>query len=346
MKQNNHVASQSYFTEFLLYTTSNGKVNIEIFLHDGNVWLTQTKIGKLFGVERSVVTKHLKNIYSDGELIREATSAKIAQVQTEGERKVSRNIEFYNLDAILSVGYRVNSRKATLFRIWATERLKEYIIKGFTMDDERLKNPNNIFGKDYFKELLERIRSIRTSERRIYQQITDIFAECSIDYDPKSQTTKDFFATVQNKFHFAITGQTAAEIVYEKANKKAPFMGLSNWKNAPGGRVLATDVTIAKNYLSEKEIKKLERTISGFFDYIENLIENRQAFTMMEFVDSVNKFLTFNEYKILEGKGKISKERAETKALLEYMDFNKTQNIESDFDLEVKKLLRVNKKNY
>jgi hypothetical protein len=309
-------------------------------LRNETIWLTQAKIGELFDVDRTVVTKHLQNIYADQELSKTATSAKIAHVQFEGARKVTRDVEFYNLDAILSVGYRVSSQQATRFRIWATERLKEYIIKGFTMDDERLKDPRYIFGKDYFRELLERVRSIRASERRIYQQITDIFAECSIDYDPQSKTTKDFFAKVQNKFHYAITGQTAAEIIDKHANRHQPNLGLTTWKNAPAGRILVPDVTVAKNYLPEDQIKKLERTVSGFFDYIENLIENRQAFTMAEFADSVNKFLTFNEYKILDGKGRISKERADKKAFDEYGAFNKTQPIESDFDKIVKKLTK------
>lgn len=331
-------------SDFLLYTTPDGKVRLEIFIKDENIWLTQDRIAQLFGVDRSVVTKHLKNIYESGELDERATSAKFAQVQTEGSRQVTRSLVFYNLDAIISVGYRVNSAQATHFRIWATERLKEYIIKGFTMDDERLKDPNKIFGKDYFRELLERIRSIRASERRIYQQITDIFAECSIDYDPHSQTTKDFFATVQNKFHYAITGHTAAEIIDERADSHQPNMGLTTWKNAPGGRILSADVTVAKNYLPEDQIKKLERTVTGFFDYIENLIENRQAFTMEEFAESVNRFLTFNEYRILDGKGRISKASADRKALIEYKEFNKTQPIESDFDRVVKKLIKGEKK--
>lgn len=331
-------------SDFLLYTTPDGKVRLEIFIKNENIWLTQERISQLFGVDRSVVTKHLKNIYESGELVEGATSAKFAQVQTEGSRQVTRSLVFYNLDAIISMGYRVNSAQATHFRIWATERLKEYIIKGFTMDDERLKDPNKIFGRDYFRELLERIRSIRASERRIYQQITDIFAECSLDYDPHSQTTKDFFATVQNKFHYAITGHTAAEIIDERADSHQPHMGLTTWKNAPVGRILSADVTVAKNYLPEDQIKKLERTVTGFFDYIENLIENRQAFTMEEFAESVNKFLTFNEYRILDGKGRISKSSADKKALTEYKEFNKTQPIVSDFDRVVKKLVKGDKK--
>jgi len=325
----------------ILYTTPNGDVKLEVFLQDETMWLTQKRIAELFGVEVHTINYHLKEIFKSGELEENSVIRKIRITASDGKDYLT---AFYNLDAIIAVGYRVNSKRATQFRIWATQILKEYIIKGFALNDEFLKQGERVFGKDYFRELLERIRSIRTSERRIYLQITDIFAECSIDYDPNSQTTKDFFATVQNKFHFAITGQTAAEIIYEKVDKNKPFMGLTTWKHSPRGRVLLSDVTIAKNYLSEKEIKKLERTISGFFDYIENLIENRQAFTMAEFTESVNKFLSFNEYKILGGKGKISHTQAENKALAEYADFNKTQSIESDFDKEVKKLLKKAKK--
>ncbi|PIZ65919.1 cell filamentation protein Fic [Candidatus Roizmanbacteria bacterium CG_4_9_14_0_2_um_filter_39_13] len=340
MKKNNQIVKQDGFKEFLIYTTPNGKVKIEIFLHNGNIWLTQAKIANLFGVQQPAIAKHLKNIFETRELEENSVHSILEYTATDGK---TYKTKFYNLDAIISVGYRVNSTQATHFRIWATEHLKEYIIKGFTMDDERLKQGERVFGKDYFRELLERIRSIRASERRIYLQITDIFSECSIDYNPDSQTTKDFFATVQNMFHFAITGQTAAEIIYEKVDKNKPFMGLTTWKHSPSGRILLSDVTIAKNYLSEKEIKKLERTISGFFDYIENLIENRQAFTMAEFAEGVNKFLSFNEYKILAGKGKISHTQAENKALAEYAGFNKSQSIESDFDREVKKLLKKNR---
>ncbi len=326
---------------FLLYTTTNGKVQVEIFLKDENIWLNQEKIAELFGVQRPAVTKHLQNIFESGELKENSVSSILEHTASNGKKYKTK---FYNLDAIISVGYRVNSTQATHFRIWATERLKEYIIKGFIMDDERLKDPHKIFGKDYFRELLERIRSIRASERRIYQQITDIFAECSIDYDAHSQTTKDFFATVQNKFHYAITGRTAAEIIDERADSHQPHMGLITWKNAPTGRILSADVTVAKNYLPEDQIKKLERTVTGFFDYVENLIENRQAFTMEEFAESVNKFLTFNEYRILDSKGKISKVSADKKALSEYKEFNKNQPIESDFDREVKKLTKGEKK--
>jgi len=266
-------------------------------------------------------------------------------VQKEGSREVKREVEFYNLDAILSVGYRVNSSKATQFRIWATKILREYIIKGFVMDDDRLKN-GQYFGKDYFQELLERVRSIRASERRIYQQITDIFAECSFDYDKNAQTTKDFYATVQNKFHFAITGKTAAQIVYENADIAKPNMGLTSWKNSPNGRVLKSDTSVAKNYLQEDEIKKLERTIGAYFDYIERLIENREELTMEDVSTSVNKFLEFNEFEVLDGYGKVSHEKAKEKASKVYDEFNKIQKIESDFDKEMKKILnkkRVNK---
>ena len=254
-------------------------------------------------------------------------------------------MQFYNLDAIISVGYRVNSRKATKFRMWATGILKEYMIKGFAMDDERLKQGKTAFGKDYFKELLERVRSIRASERRIWQQITDIFAECSIDYDKDSQITHDFYAMVQNKFHYAITGQTAAEIIDANADHTKENMGLVTWKNSPDGRILKSDVTIAKNYLNEKQIRQLERTVTGYFDYIEDLIERENTFTMAEFASSINEFLAFRKYDVLKGKGKISKKDADKKAAAEYDRFNKTQKITSDFDKEVKRLLQGNEEN-
>ncbi|SHL94692.1 virulence RhuM family protein [Chryseobacterium polytrichastri] len=326
---------------FLIYNTPNEKVKVDVFLQNETLWLTQKTMAALFDVDRTVITKHIQNIYKEEELDKEATCAKIAQVQIEGERSVSRNIEYYNLDVIISVGYRVNSNKATQFRIWATQTLKEFIIKGFVIDDERLKQGQTVFGKDYFKELLQRVRSIRASERRIYQQITDIFAECSIDYDKNSEETKTFYAMVQNKFHFAITGHTAAEIIYQKANSKEKNMGLTTWKNAPDGRVLKNDIIIAKNYLEESEIKQLERTVTSYFDYIEGLIERENTFTMDTLAESVNKFLNFNEYKILEGKGKISKLMADEKAVSEYDEFNKTQKIISDFDKQIKK---INKK--
>ena len=338
MKKPNNIQPSDALSDFILYTAPSGDVRVEIYFQNETIWLTQQKIAELFEVERSVVTKHLGNIFNDGELDKTATSAKFAQVQKEGDREVKRNIEYYNLDAIISVGYRVNSGKATQFRIWATKTLKEYIIKGFTLDDERLKQGKTLFGKDYFRELLERVRSIRTSERRIYQQITDIFAECSIDYNKDSDITKTFYATIQNKFHFAITGKTAAEIIYLKADGNKENMGLTTWKNAPKGRVIKSDTNIAKNYLEEKEIKQLERTVTGYFDYIEGLIERENTFTMEQLALSVNKFLTFNEYLVLEGLGKKSKKQAEKKAFIAYDVFNKTQKIESDFDKMVKKL--------
>lgn len=324
-------------TEFLLYMSPNGEVKVEAFLHNENIWLTQNKIAELFSVAKSTISEHLSSIFTSKELEKEATVRNFRTVQIEGNREVERDLEFYNLDAILSVGYRVNSASATQFRIWASKILKEYIIKGFAMDDERLKN-GRYFGKDYFQELLERIRSIRTSERRIYLQITDIFAECSIDYNKNSETAKEFFATIQNKFHFAITGKTAAEIIYEKANARKEKMGLLSWKNSPKGRILKSDTIIAKNYLEETEIKKLERTVSSYFDYIERMIEARTAFTMEKLAESINKFLQFNKFEILDGKGKISHERAEQKAFDEYDFFNKTQKIDSDFERHIKKL--------
>lgn len=328
-------------TEFLLYTSPNGKVKIEIFVHDETVWLTQERMAELFGVQRPAITKHLKNIFECGELDEKVVSSILEQTTPHGampDKTQVQEVKYYNLDAIISVGYRVNSRQATQFRIWATQILKEYIIKGFSMDDERLKN-GKFFGQDYFKELLERVRSIRSSERRIYQQITDIFAECSIDYDPKSDITKTFYSMVQNKFHYAISGKTAAEIIHSSANKNKPFMGLTTWKHSPNGRILKSDTIIAKNYLEEKDIKKLERTITSYFDYIENQIEIRNTFTMEQLAESVNKFLDFNNFRILDGKGNISHRQAEQKAFSEYDEFNKTQYIESDFDREIKKLL-------
>lgn len=332
------LSPQDQTTEFLLYTVPEGKVKVEVLLNNETIWLTQKRMADLFGVGVAAISKHLDNVYESGELVREATLSILETVQQEGTRQVSRKLEYYNLDAIISVGYRVNSVQATQFRIWATRLIKEYIIKGFAMDDERLKN-GRFFGKDYFKELLERVRSIRASERRIYQQITDIFAECSIDYDPKSKTTQKFYAHVQDKFHYAITGKTSSELIYDKANADQPLMGMSTYKNAPDGRVLKSDTTIGKNYLSETEIKQLERTVSGFFDYIEGIIERHNTFTMERFAASVNKFLAFNEYEVLEGYGKVTREQANQKALTEYEKFNKQQKIESDFDREMKKLL-------
>lgn len=330
-------------SEFILYTTPKGDVRLDVLVLDESIWLTQKSMGELFGVVKSTISEHLTNIYNSRELDKEATVREIRTVQNEGGRAVNRNLEFYNLDTIISVGYRVNSVQATQFRIWATKTLKEYIIKGFAMDDERLRQGNTLFGKDYFKELLERVRSIRASERRIYQQITDIFATCSIDYDPHSDITTHFYATIQNKFHYAITGKTAAEIIYLEANSKKDNMGLTTWKNAPDGRIIKSDTSIAKNYLPEKEIKQLERAVTGYFDYIENLIERRNTFTMLSLAESVNKFLSFNEYEVLDDKGKMTHKRAITKAGKEYDKFNKTQKIESDFDKHIKKLQDKNK---
>jgi len=324
---------------FLIYNSPEEDVSINAVVKDEIIWLSQKAMAELFDCSPDNISLHLKNIYSDGELSENATTEDFSVVQQEGRRNVTRNIRFYNLDAIISVGYRVNSRRATHFRIWATSILKEYMIKGFVLDDNRLKQGKTAFGKDYFRELLERVRSIRASERRIWQQITDIFAECSIDYDKNDPITHDFYAMVQNKFHYAITGQTAAEIIHSRADHEKDHMGLTTWKNAPEGRILKSDVTVAKNYLDEKQIRQLERTVSGYFDYIEDLIERENTFTMEQFASSINKFLSFREYKILEGKGLISKKAADEKAKAEYDVFNCTQRITSDFDLEVKRLL-------
>jgi hypothetical protein len=332
------LAIKDELTDFLLYTSPKGDVKVEVILNNETVWLAQKSIAQLFGVNVPAISKHLKNIFDNGELVENSV---ISILETTAEDGKNYKVMYFNLDAIISVGYRVNSAQATRFRIWATNTLKEYIIKGFIMDDERLKN-GRYFGKDYFRELLERVRSIRASERRIYQQITDIFAECSIDYDPKSEITNLFYASVQNKFHFAINGQTAAEIIYKTADAEKEFMGLSTWKNAPEGRILKSDTIVAKNYLSEQEIKSLERTIGAFFDYVERIIETKNTFTMEQFALSVNKFLEFNEYKVLDGKGSISAKQAEEKALAEYDKFNKTQKIESDFDKAVKALKNKN----
>ncbi len=319
--------------KIILYSTPNGDIRVDVYLESETVWLTQKSMAELFGVEVNTINYHLKEVFKLNELQEDSVIRKIRITAADGKNY---NTNFYNLDAIISVGYRVNSSKATQFRIWATQVLKEYIIKGFVLDDNRLKQGQTLFGKDYFKELLLRIRSIRASERRIYQQITDIFAECSIDYDKNSEITKNFYAMVQNKFHYAITGKTAAEIIYQKADKSEENMGLTTWKNAPEGRILKTDVIVAKNYLQEDEIKKLERTVTGYFDYIEGLIERQNTFTMAQLADSVNRFLNFNEYKVLEGQGKISKLQADRKAISEYDEFNKTQKIISDFDKRVK----------
>ena len=326
-------------SKFILYTAPSGAVRVDVFLEGETVWLTQKSMGVLFDTTPQNITIHLKNIYESGEIEQEATCKEILQVQKEGEREVARNQKYYNLDAIISVGYRVNSTKATQFRIWATDILKEYMTKGFAMDDDRLKQGKTTFGKDYFRELLERVRSIRASERRVWQQITDIFAECSIDYDPKAEITHDFYAMVQNKFHYAITGKTAAEIIDSQADRDKENMGLTTWKNAPKGRILKSDVTVAKNYLEEKDIRRLERAVTGYFDYVEDLIEDENAFTMEEFSSSINAFLSFRKFDILQGKGRVSKSDADTKAKAEYDVYNKKQKIFSDFDREIKKLL-------
>jgi len=338
--QERSLSPRDELTEFLLYTAPDGKVKVEVYLHNETIWLPQKRIAELFGVGIPAISKHLANIFESGEL-EENSVVSILEITAEDGKKYK--TQFYSLDAIISVGYRVNSSRATQFRIWATQTLKEYIIKGFVLDDDRLKN-GKYFGKDYFKELLERVRSIRASERRIYQKITDIFAECSIDYDPKAEATHQFYAHVQDKFHFAITGHTAAEIVYLNADSQKPLMGMQTFKNAPDGRVLKSDSVIGKNYLAEKQIQQLERAVSAFFDYIEGIIERRTSFTMESFAESVNRFLEFNEYKILEGYGTISREQAERKAFEEYEKFNKTQRIESDFDKMIKKLPNGGKK--
>lgn len=327
--------------QFLIYQSADEDVSVNAVIRDETIWLTQKSMAELFGVDVPAISKHLTSIYADGELMKDSTISKMEIVQQEGARHVKREQNFYNLDAIISVGYRVNSRRATQFRIWATSVLKEYMIKGFAMDDDRLKQGKTAFGKDYFRELLERVRSIRASERRIWQQITDIFAECSIDYDKNAQTTHNFYAMVQNKFHYAIVGHTAAEIVYSKADRTKENMGLATWKNAPDGRILKSDVVVAKNYLEEKQIRQLERAVTGYFDYIEDLIERENTFTMKEFAASVNEFLAFRRYDILRDKGKISSKMAKEKAIAEYAEFNKTQKITSDFDKVVKQMLKA-----
>lgn len=320
---------------FLIYQSEEENVSINVFVKDESIWLSQKGMAELFDCSTDNISLHLKNIFTDGELEKNSVSEDFSVTATDGKNYKTK---YYNLDAIISVGYRVNSHRATAFRIWATKVLKEFIKKGFVLDDEKLKQGETVFGKDYFRELLERVRSIRASERRIWQQITDIFAECSIDYDKNSETTKMFYATVQNKFHYAITGRTAAEIVYEKADHTKENMGLTTWKNSPGGRILKSDVKTAKNYLSEKQIRQLERAVSGYFDYIEDLIEREIPFNMKQFAASVNEFLDFRKYDILEGNGKISSDTAEQRAFAEYEIFNKTQKINSDFDKMVKSL--------
>ena len=322
--------------QFLLYNMPYADGKVQVVIKDETLWCTQKAMAQLFGVGVPAISKHLKNIFDEGELAADSVISKMETTAADGKNYTT---TFYSLDAIIAVGYRVSSLKATRFRQWATKILNEYIKKGFAMDDERLKQGTAVFGKDYFRELLERVRSIRASERRIWQQITDIYAECSTDYDKNSPTTKDFYAMIQNRFHFAITGQTAAEIIYSKADHTKDHMGLTTWKNAPVGRVLKSDVSIAKNYLQEKEIRQLERAVTGFFDYIEDLIERENTFNMAQFSASVNEFLTFRRYQILPDKGKISAAQAKKKAEEEYDIFNKTQRIDSDFDKEIRGLL-------
>ncbi|MBI5194154.1 MAG: virulence RhuM family protein [Nitrospirae bacterium] len=343
MKKNKQVVPQNSFTEFLLYTTPNGKVKVEIFLHHENIWLTQAKIAELFDVDRSVITKHLINIFESRELQENSVCANFAHTAADGK---SYQTNFYNLDAIISVGYRVNSQKATQFRIWATQVLKEYIIKGFAMDDERLKNPNNIFGQDYFEEQLARIRNIRSSERRFYQKITDIYAQCSADYNPNTEITKQFFAVVQNKLHFAISGQTAAEIIAQRADSKKPNMGLTSWKNSPKGAIRKTDVSIAKNYLDEKELNLLNRIVTMYLDYAEMQAQKGIIMYMKDWVTKLDAFLQFNEEDILKDSGNVSHEVAVALAESEYEKYRIVQDrlFESDFDREVNKLLESKKK--
>jgi hypothetical protein len=335
--------SESGFNEILLYTTPNGNVKVEIYLQNETIWLTQQKIADLFGVDRTVVTKHIGNIFKSGELDEQLVCANFAHTTPHGaiKGKTQETItRFYNLDVIISVGYRVNSSQATAFRIWATERLKEYIIKGFTMDDERLKNPNNIFGKDYFEEQLARIRDIRSSERRFYQKITDIYIQCSADYNVGTKATKDFFATVQNKLHWAITGQTAAELILARADSSKDNMGLTTWKNAPKGNIRKTDVGIAKNYLNEKELKGLNRIVTMYLDYAENQAEKGIIMYMKDWIVKLDSFLQFNEEAILQNQGKVSHEVALSLAEGEFEKYRIAQDkcIESDFDKAVKKL--------
>ena len=324
--------------KFLIYNTPDNSAMIDVVVKDDTIWATQSAIALLFGIDRSGIGRHLKNIFEEGELNEKVVSAEIAHTTPHGAipgKTQEQTPKFYSLDAIIAVGYRVNSKKATAFRIWATNTLKEYMLKGFAIDDDRLKSTRTLFGKDHFKELLERVRSIRASERRIWQQVTDIFAEISEDYDKDSPVTKEFYATVQNKFHYAITGQTAAEIVHSKADRTKINMGLTTWKKSPNGRILKSDSEIAKNYLTETEVRRLERGVGGYFDYVEDLIENEQTFTMADFSKSIDNFINFRNWKVLDGKGKISHEQAMRKAHSEYDEFNKIQKIVSDFDKQL-----------
>jgi hypothetical protein len=332
---------KSTTTQFLIFTAETGVPQIEVRIEDEMVWLSQKLMAELFDTTVQNINMHLTSVFESDELKENSVIKDFLITANDGK---TYNTKHYSLDVVIAVGYRVNSKRATDFRIWATAILRDFIIKGFAMDDERLKQGKKFFGVDYFHELLERVRSIRASERRIWLQITDIFAECSIDYARDTTIAQDFYAMIQNKFHYAITGYTAAEIIYTKANAAEQNMGLTTWKNSPG-RILQSDVQIAKNYLDEDEIKKLERTVTSFFDYIEGVIERNEAFTMHEFALSVDKFLAFNEYKILDGKGRISAEQAKDKAISEYQQFNKHQNIESDFEKEMKKILKHGSEN-
>ena len=317
--------------DVIIYKSGQENISANVLFKDETFWMTQKDMATLFCVDISTINYHLKETFDSEELSEESTIGKFPIVRLEGTRKVTRTITFYNLDAIIAVGYRVNSKEATQFRIWATKVLREYIVKGFALNDDMLKN-GTPFGQNYFKELLRRVQSIRASERQIYQQITDIFAECSIDYDVQDPFTRQFYAMVQNKFHYAITGKTAAEIIYNAVDRDKPHMGLQTWNSSPHGRIHKSDVTIAKNYLTADEIRKLERTVSSFFDYIEGIIERKHTFTMKAFAESVDKFLSFNEYEVLTNKGHISKLQADKKAVTEYKEFNRTQKIFSDFD--------------
>jgi len=340
----NKLSLQDEFSEFLLYTAPSGDIKVDVLIQNKTIWIPQKKIAELFDVNVPAISKHLNNIYDSSELQKEATVSILEIVQIEGKREVTRLVEFYNLDAIIAVGYRVNSRRATQFRIWATKVLQEYIIKGYTMDVERLKNPQPIFGEDYFKEQLEKIRDIRSSERRMYQQITDIYAECSIDYEYTSETTKQFFATVQNKLHWAITKQTAAEIIVSRANHKKDKMGLTTWKNSPGGKIRKSDVSIAKNYLSEKELKPLNRIVSMYLDYAEHQAEKGIAMKMKDWVEKLDAFLQFNQEDVLQNSGKVTTAIAKSFSESEFKKYYPIQNrlFESDFDKEMKKLLKGN----
>ena len=326
---------------FLIYKTAKEDITVNAVIRDETIWLTQKAMSELFGVQTPAISKHLKSIFEEGELAQEVVVSKMEIPTPHGAmpgKTQMQTVMMYNLDAIISVGYRINSHRATQFRIWATGVLKEYMVKGFAMDDDRLKQGKTAFGKDYFRELLERVRSIRASERRIWQQVTDIYAECSIDYDRNSPTTEQFYAMVQNRFHYAITHKTAAEIVHDSGDHAKEHMGLTTWKNAPDGRILKSDVTVAKNYLDEKQIRQLERAVSGYFDYIEDLIERENTFTMEQFAASINEFLAFRRYDILPDKGHISQAQAQQKAFAEYDVFNRTQRINSDFDKQIKQL--------